>query len=456
MDLMESIRQMMADANYSGAEQALELALISASKSQRIELIPLYFDCLLLQSRSLPVHLLLEVLNPLWENSPELAIRYFELASSQLVTSKDFRVLRFRMKLAEKRGRIQELHGLVSAYQLHLYERVLPAVPGEITALVQKYFRTDFHLSLQSFALTLLRRDYTSAEEQVRHLILDAFERSTPKAKKEKLIALLEVIRAQIEKGPFDIYLSLLQLYLHGIQEKKDYKRLAEVLIYFVDFRFNVMGLQILESIGAPELAQDLASDLQTHPSYDFVYVAKYFPGLKKYFVRITEDPTAVFSWETPDLTLEGAVPKSKENFEPVANSEDEILLIQLVRQQDYSPEALLELAVSFLQSELPRVAAAVALSVHKEAQTPAQKLKAAYLVLTSYLLSGDYRRTIDLALESMELVSTTDDLLSFLYCEAEAYARLGMVSEARQVLRRIVSIDAGYRMARERLEKLG
>jgi hypothetical protein len=97
----------------------------------------------------------------------------------------------------------------------------------------------------------------------------------------------------------------------------------------------------------------------------------------------------------------------------------------------------------------------AAAMIVHDRTTDDKVRLKAAYLALNSYLQCGDYRKVIDLALESMKFVSTNDDLLSFLYCEAEAYLRLNMKKEAKQVLSKILSIDAGYRMTRERLEKL-
>jgi tetratricopeptide (TPR) repeat protein len=95
-------------------------------------------------------------------------------------------------------------------------------------------------------------------------------------------------------------------------------------------------------------------------------------------------------------------------------------------------------------------------MTVHDRVGDERMKLKAAYLALTALLQSGDYRKALDLALESMKLVSTTDDLLSFLYCEAEAWLRLNKKNEARQVLNKILSIDSDYRMTRERLEQLG
>lgn len=456
MDLIESIRHMMAEENFSGAELALESAIVSASKEQRKSFIPLYLEVLLQQKKNLPDHLVAEVLNPIWETNADLASNIFENSQNTLKNSKDSRVLLFRMRLAEKRGHIRELHDLLSDYHLRLYERNLPAVPESVNSIVRKYFRSDFQLRLQVFALTMLRKDHRDAEAQMKTLILEAYEKSTPKVLRQKLSSLYEVLSAQSEKGPLELYQSLLHILVNGFTEKRDYKRLAETVIYFDDFRINVILMHILVANQLSDAATDYAKELATHPEYDFVYIAKHFPELKKYFVTITEPRAKADSWETPDLTLEEKPSQTISLSLPFDSSEDEALLIQLIRSQEFTDTALLDLAVSFVQSELPRVSVAAAMIVHERSTDSRMRLKAAYLALTSLLLAGDFRRALDLALESMKLVSTSDDLLSFLYCEAEAYLRLGMKGEARQVLQKIVSIDSHYRMARERLEKLG
>lgn len=455
MDLIESIRQMMAEENFSSAEHALEVALISALPASRPELISLYLENLIQQKKSLPDHLVSEVIHLLWEKNPELALNVYDHSSQSLKSSDDSRVLFFRMKLAEKRGHVQELHDLISDYHLHLFERSLPFVPPFVNELVQKFFRVDFQLRLQGLALTLLRKDLKSAETQIQNLILEAHEKSSPKILREKLTALHNVLVSQTEKGILEIYQSFLSILIHGFQDKKDFKRLAEVVIYFEDFRFNVMVMQILGANGYPELAASYAHELADHKNYDFVYIAKHFPDLKKYFVSITQPIARATSWETPDLSLDEDIEKDLVLSDLPDRFEDEEILVHLVKNQEFSEESLLDLSVSFIQSELPRVAHAAAMIVHERSQDNRIKLKAAYLALTSLLQSGDYRRAVDLALESMKLVDTTDDLLSFLYCEAEAYLRLEMKSEARQVLKKILSIDSRYRMARERLERL-
>ncbi len=445
----------MAGENFSSAETALETALISALPSARSEIIPLYLESLLLQKKSLPDHLVLEVINLVWDINPEDAIRFFENSSSTLLSSTDSRILFFRMKLAEKRGHIRELHDLISEFHLRLFERSLPSVPGLVTQLVQKYFKTDFQLQLQELALTLLRKDIASAETKITKLILEAYEKSAPKILRGKLESLLQILTSQSDKGHLDIYQSFLQITLSGFMEKKDFKRMAETVIYFNDFRFDIMLMQILVANGYTDVATDYSRELAIHQNYDFVYVAKHFPELKKYFVNITQPVSRTEAWETPDLVLTEKLVKSLVLSENPERTEDEALLIQLVKNHGYGDATLLDLAVSFIQSELPGVALASAMIVHDRSTDDRVKLKAAYLALTSQLLCGDYRKALDLALESMKLVRTTDDLLSFLYCEAEAYLRLGMKKEARQVLNKILSIDSHYRMARERLEKL-
>lgn len=456
MDLIESIRHMMAEENFSGAEQALEVALISATQTSRGHYVTLYLDVLLQQKKNLPDHLVLEHLSDLTEKDFTHSLMIFENADASLKASDDYRVQFFRMRLAEERGHIKELHDLISDFHLRLFQRSLPVLPEFIEKMKQKYFRGDFQLRLQGLALTLIRRDLVSAESQTRELILEIFERSSPKILREKLTALKHVLSNSPEKGPLDIYLSFITIYLSGISEKKDYKRIAEMVIYFDDFRFESMIMQVLVKNDLQEIAHEFASELAVHPGYDFVYIAKHFPELKRFFADMSRPTREKPLWESPDLTLEEEVSPEVVMHTPVERTEDEEILIHLVTGQDFSDSSLLDLSVGFLQSEMPRVASAAALLVHARATDDRIKLKAAYLTLTGYLQSGDYRKALDLALESMKLVSTTDDLLSFLYCEAEAYLRLEQNREARQVLKKILSIDSDYRMARERLEQLG
>lgn len=66
-----------------------------------------------------------------------------------------------------------------------------------------------------------------------------------------------------------------------------------------------------------------------------------------------------------------------------------------------------------------------------------------------------DFRAALDTCLEAISKATTKDDVLSFLYGQAEIYIRLNQVRDARKILSKILSIDSKYRLAKERLDKL-
>jgi hypothetical protein len=70
-------------------------------------------------------------------------------------------------------------------------------------------------------------------------------------------------------------------------------------------------------------------------------------------------------------------------------------------------------------------------------------------------MLLNDYRAAVDTSMEALHRAKSQEDILSFLYSQAEAYIRLNLKSDARRVLKNIVAIDEKYRLAKERLEKL-
>ena len=74
---------------------------------------------------------------------------------------------------------------------------------------------------------------------------------------------------------------------------------------------------------------------------------------------------------------------------------------------------------------------------------------------MTCLLKTGDCRAALDVSLEALNFSITQNDILSFLYSQAEAHLRLKEYRAAKNVLKRILAIDASYRMAKERLERL-
>jgi tetratricopeptide (TPR) repeat protein len=135
--------------------------------------------------------------------------------------------------------------------------------------------------------------------------------------------------------------------------------------------------------------------------------------------------------------------------------SDEEAVLVSSLKFQDYTSAQLIELAVGFIQSSYVRAAAEASQLSIKAAGTNAEFLKAAYLRATCLHQLGDYRAVVDLAFEALTKAEVQDDILSFLYLQAEAWDRLGKKSEARRALKKILAIDAKYRLTRERLERL-
>jgi multidrug resistance efflux pump len=67
----------------------------------------------------------------------------------------------------------------------------------------------------------------------------------------------------------------------------------------------------------------------------------------------------------------------------------------------------------------------------------------------------GDYRAALDTAYEALTQAKTENDILSFLYAQAEAHINLHESKQAKSLLKKVLSIDKNYRLAKEKLETL-
>ena len=140
------------------------------------------------------------------------------------------------------------------------------------------------------------------------------------------------------------------------------------------------------------------------------------------------------------------------EQLLPILEEASQILLQEY---QNYSADQLCDLAVSFLQSEMPKVALRASELAIKEATDDKSFLKGSYLKLTCLLQLQDLRAALDTCLEALSKASSRDDILSFLYGQAEIYIRLNQKKQAKGILSKILIIDSKYRLAQERFDKL-
>jgi tetratricopeptide (TPR) repeat protein len=242
-----------------------------------------------------------------------------------------------------------------------------------------------------------------------------------------------------------------------GVEEKKDFKKITEIIIFTEDFKLQALILNLLLKQGLDEVARDLAQEMRQNKEYNYIYLDKYLPHLKSFFYQAPVkslkplDPLLKDS----DLKLDKASPYQPVDEAAMEVSDEEELLSQLLKHQSFSSKELLDIAVSFVQAEFFRAAlkaAEMAFNLSEEAEV---RLKANYLKVTCLLKTGDFRAALDVSLGSLSYSITQNDILSFLYSQAEAHLKLKEYKNAKKILKQILTIDANYRMTKERLERL-
>lgn len=443
---------MMAEMKYSEAQKVLEFELTHHSTSQRIDLLPLYLESLKEQGKSVPSEAILEMgetgdLRWLADFDPKDEKKFF------------LRLMRLRMKAAEVKGELEKLHDLISTVQLFLFEIKAPSFPQELHSLIDKYFKTDFQLKLQNLALNLLLRNSAACEAQVHELILSCFERSTVKGKHERLKAIMDVILPYEDLAFTQLYYHLGLFLSRAPQERLEFKKLTELVIFFEDFKIKVLLLHILDRDGFSDSVKVFVKEIRQNKDYDFVYLDKYFPHLKKHFTTITSskgEAAQEVKLTAEDLVLGEKVLRT--NVLTANESEtmdEETLIMQSLKYQEHKSEELIDIAVSFIQSELPRVALRASELAMERSQDEGIFLKACYLKITALLQLKDYRGALDWCHRALEKAQERSEILAFLYGQAEAYLRLNLYGDAKFILKKIMTIDQNYRLTKERLSKL-
>jgi hypothetical protein len=452
METISRIQQLLAESRFVDAQKSCELEFQQQNSTN--ELREFYFESLIAQDKPLPVDLVLDHVESLLSTDFTRAEHWFNLID---ISKFHQRGLLLKIKILELKGKTAELYQNISAYQVLRFESRCPDLPSIITELSEKYFRGDYQLQLQRLALDLMRLDLVKSEDTIKTLLLCSYERSSTRGKKERIEALLEVLKTPESIFHLELYKNFCGFLLSAELDKKDVKKLIELVIYVEDFRLQALLLDLLFRFNLSDIIQDYSSIIKKNKNYSFVYFDKYFPHLKNFFVQKTDKvvgpKTSLLTEE--DLRLVQKIAPLISNEEPATETEEEALLIHLVRLQSFSCVELLDIAVSFLQSELYRAALHTADLASQNATLDEERLKGSYLKVTCLLKLGDYRAALDHSLEALKIAKTQNDVLSFLYAQAEAHLRLGDKRAAKIILKKIISIDAGYRLARERLEQL-
>ncbi len=456
MESIDQIRQMMAEQKFLEAQRLIE-AQFALNVLPRQELLRPYAEVLAALNKEISDPLCLELAEI--ELQSHDTDRALELVRRIRGSAYYTRVAEIRARVAEGKGLVDDLYTQLSEFLIRQFFERVPVVPVWHDEMRMKYFKSDFTLRLKLLALQLLRQDLTEAEASIRELLRSIYECSSHRNVHEKLTALAEVLIVAPGKSPLDVYRSFCLISSKGLQEVADYKRLIELVVTFDTFPLQAMVLNLFDELGIHDAASAYAPAVRVTPGYNFVYFDKYFPRLKHYFVDVSAAASVggVHIHPAPDLEL-----LEKSNVDPFPehelideSSELEQRFSTLLKYQTYTDDQLCDLAVSFLQLEFPRVALEASLQARNRAPDDRAYLKASYLVLTCHLQLRDYRAALDTGFDALSKATSRDDVLSFMYGQSEAYLRLRRYADARAVLRRIVAIDADYRLARSRLEKL-
>lgn len=453
MDKLILIRQMIAEQKFIEAKKQIEVELCIPS-SPRYEYLCVYEDLL----NSLEIHIPDKIIFEL----AELRIEKKEFKKAKqnldLLKTEAFKVRKYKLliQLNLERGKVQELFNSISELMIWLLEKNIPSYPQWLLDIVEKHFKNDYSLNLNIFALHLETKNIEEAEKKLKQLILSSFEKSISRGRNDLLGRITELLCHSHGKYQLEIYQSLCHLLLNDISQAGDYKKIIEMILYFDDFKFKTLILSILVRQNLSEEALIYSQEMKKSSDYDYLYINKYFPELKELFVRketnLKENSTEE---ATVDLTLENHSNAGLQ-FEPITDEIEELNnIINLIKHQDYSADQLCELSVTFIQLHFPKTALAAATRAMSLATDDKMYLKGCYLKLTCYLMLLDYRAAIDAGYEGLAKSMTEDDLLSFLYGQAEGFIKLNQKQQAKKVLERIRSINADYRLTKEKLSRL-
>ena len=421
---------MMAEEKFHEVQRLIEVQL-ALQTDVRGELLFLYYESLINQNKKLPLNLLLE----LAEQESQKQNHDFVLKLLNEIGKNEeerfyLRISKLKIVAAETQGRMDDLYLYLSDCLIRQYEKQVPSLPESVTKYIEKYFKHDYNLRLKELALTLQLGNTKHAEDLTRDLILQCFEKSSPKGTSSKLILIGEILKTGSFKNQLEIYQNFCLYHAQGVSNKADLKRIAEMVIYFEDFTFQVLVLNLLNRLDLQEIATEYASAIKTSPQYSFVYLDKYFNDLKKFFFTAPKKskPQAE-QIPAPDLKLEGKI--KQQLISPVIESEeveDEKNYFNLIKYQNFNADQLCDLTVSFLQSEMPTVALYAADEALKKSEDNQSFLKCSYLKLNCLLQLKDFRAALDTCLNALTKATTETDILSFLYGQAEIHIRLNEV----------------------------
>ncbi len=456
VESLVKLQQLMAESRFVEAEKLAEVCLIDKKYDGVHELQLYYFEILLAQEKKIPDQILINFLNSKIDQDLELVqkwIPYVDPKNKKIERS----LLKLKILISEKQGLNQALYAELQNFLLLQFEKKQSTTPDLIENFIRKYFPDDFNFKILKLSNDLHAYNLQDIEVKIKDLILACFESSTQRRRIEKIKKINNLLNNAGKIYHLEIYKSLCYLLTEGIKNKKDLKKVIEVIIYFNEIKFQTIILWILNENNLSSIAQRYSVVMRGNSKFKFVYLLKHYPNLKKYFLNEEKERELLNTEEKIDVDLDLQDKKQETNdWDEIAEvSDEEKMIPHLVKLQNYESHQLLDLSVSLYQSELYFASSEVAKIAYDLESSNVQKLKAIYLKTCSLLRLGDYRAVVDESLKALEISETQNDVLSFLYSLSEAYLKLGDKQLAKTMLMKIVSIDDKYRLAKMKLDNL-
>lgn len=440
----------MAEQRYIEAQQLVEQTMLMHKSDQ---LLGLYIEIHLLQDSQLPYPETVSFIKTIQEQDPHRSLDLLFKLNAQTVEVK-----LLELNLYARLGALDDLYKSISNFYLYLYERKIPRVFVEVQNLRKKYFSSDFKFELQEIALEADRGWTAELELRISRIIQECFQSYSIKNRYEKIQQLQQVIEALPFNNGSRITASLLKLYLEGVKEAKDYKKLIELVLYFEDLSMKAIVLNLLDKLELESAAASYANSLKLNADYNFILFEKYYPHLKKYFVTARKEVVEeIIPITEIDLTLSGLKEESHHTdlIHEVDETNSDLDILDNLKHLEYDLSGWLNLAVGFLQSDFPKSALFCAQSVRDLARTDEDFLKGSYLATHALMKSQDYRLALDYCYEAIERSTLETDMLSFSYLEAELLIQLGEKRAARIVIGEIRKIDGDYRLSSKMQKRL-
>lgn len=368
---------------------------------------------------------------------------------------------KWKLNLLERKGVIHDLEITLKSFGMFILSHKYWAHMEVFQSYHQKYFKNNYDFIFVLVLYQIQTYRFAETEKLLHQFVEDELIKAKRTAKTEDDVELLYTLLEQnTEKGVLEIWKSFFSFYAISDFSKVEVKKFIEAFIYFDSLGIQLVLLRFLHQWNQTELATLLAQTIKSLPYYDFIMIEKYFShDLKPYFFQRKKIQEKNFSstLSEADLRLDKNYKKNFEREEEGTHqlSEDEALIISGLKYQQLTIEQGLDLMVGMLQMNFPIAAREIGAKFRHQEISDEMRLKLNYLLLQIYHSLKDYRAGLDIALDSLSLAKTSEDILAFTYAEADFYFLIGDKKMAKNLYLSILSLVGNYRMTKERLREL-